>query len=424
MAEKGDIVIPSSLDQIFERLPIGSVRKAMGNNLYGINFRQTGAFEPRNKDSQGFVFFTRPQLNLDLYNIINYRGFYNLLNDAPASYQRFTRLTLDPRLSFYGSGDNYSLGLQDALKDGGKTIQDTSLTSPFVNPKNIFIPTLTNHINTLSGWPDMTAPSFTSQAGAYGEEYSMIDGIMNNYESFDLDISFRNTKGNPLIYFFYVWVKYMTLVYEGVLDPYMDFIVENELDYCSRIYRVILDTQKKYVTQIACTGGSYPINVPTGSIFDFNNDQPLNVQNSEINIRFKSMGFLAFEDIIKFYFNSAVAIGNPEMAMLLRDDSNATGNSISRSDPFVVYRSNGMAKIPHAFALGMDNIDSPFFSLNYRAYPWINLNTSEMEWWVDESRLATSAASSILGSASSTTVPINRNSGVDEEEVPEGEEGN
>ena len=76
---EGEIVIDGSIDQILENLPIGSITRAVSNNLYGINFRQTGNVVPRAKDSQGFVFFTRPQLNLNSMNITNYRGFYNLL---------------------------------------------------------------------------------------------------------------------------------------------------------------------------------------------------------------------------------------------------------------------------------------------------------------------------------------------------------
>jgi hypothetical protein len=408
MDDSSGISIPSTLDQLFEKLPIGSVKKAMGNNLYGINFRQTASLEARNKDSQGFVFFTRPQLNLDLYNIVNYRGFYNLLNDVPASYQRFTRLTLDPRLANNGAGKNESIGLQN-VKGGGPTVLDSGLTSPFVDPKNIFIPTLTNHVNSLSGWPDITAPTYTSSAGVYGEEHAMVDGVVNNYESFDLDVSFQNTRGSPLIYFFYVWVKYQTLVYEGVLDPYMDFILENELDYCTRVYRILLDQRKKYVTYAGCTGASFPLNVPTGAIFDFNRDTPFSNHNSEINIRFKSMGFVSFEDIVKYWFNSAVAIGNPAMRSLLEKDTSGSGEQVLRENDRILHSHNGMTKIPNTFALGMDNLDSPFFSLNYRAYPWINLSTNEMEWWVDEKRLSNASAAAMLKTNSRNETSLSGN---------------
>jgi hypothetical protein len=372
-----EINIDANVDQLLSNLPVSSISRAIGNNLYGLNLRQTGNPVPRAKDAYGFTFFTRPQLNLSRLNISNYRGFYNLLNDNHNSYQTYTRLMLDPRLA-----------------------ANSDIKCPFVDIQNPFIPILTNNIVSLSGWPDLAVPSYTSPSGLYGQEHSFVDGITNHYEAFDLDVTFRNTKGNPLLYFFYIWVKYESLVFEGILNPYMDMIVENEIDYNTRIYRIVLDQQKRYVTYIGATGASFPINVPTGNLFDYNTDTPYNTKNTEINIRFRSMGFLAFEDILKLEFNKTLAIFNKELAKVLEHDMD---DSISdaekaRDDGSVVYRVSGCkyVKVPYYIALSMDNdiYSNPFFSINYRAYPYINLVTSELEFWVDETRFQKSAQSS------------------------------
>lgn len=355
------IDIGTSLDQVLENLPLGSVERAISNNLYGINFRQSGNPVPRVKDQYGFVFFTRPQLNLSTVNITNYRGFYNLLSDNSASYHRFVRKTLDPRLS--------------------------GITCPFVDSSNVFISALTNNVSSLSGWPDLSAPVYTSESGLYGQEHSMVDGVTNHYEAFDIDVTFKNIIGNPLIYMFYIWVKYQTLVFEGILNPYLDMITENELDYNTRIYRLVLDKSKRYVTQIACTGASFPTNVPTGSIFDYNVDTPYNNKNADINIRFRCNCFLAFEDIIKFYFNKAAAIFNPDLAKLLDFDTAETGSTdtVLRQDPFKVYYSpgGGYFKIPYSVAMVADtaSVRSGLLSVNHKAIPYINLYTNELEWW-------------------------------------------
>lgn len=368
-----ELVINSSIDQMMASMPIGSVNKAIGNNLYGINFRQTGNPVPRAKDMYGFTFFTRPQLNLTRLNISNYRGFYNLLTDNNVSYQAFTRLMLDPRLQRQGK-----------------------LKCPFVDPNNAFIPILTNNIQSLSGWPDLTVPTYTSASGQYGEEHSIVDGVTNHFESFDLDVTFKNTKGNPLIYFFYTWIKYQTLVFEGILNPYMDMISENEIDYNTRIYRVVLDQQKRYVNYIAATGASFPINVPTGSLFDFNVDTPFNTKNSEVNIRFRSLGFISFEDILKLEFNKTMSIFNLDMRKILEHDLEEKSDELkARSDGTVVYRIPGsnLVKLPHLLAMSMDTsiFSNNFFNVNHRSYPYINLTTNELEWWIDERRFKTSA---------------------------------
>ena len=371
------IIISSSIDQLLENTPIGSMEKAISNNMYGINFRQTGNPVPRAKDMHGFTIFTRPQLNLSRMNITNYRGFYNLLTSNKMSYQAFTRLMLDPKLAYNNPG----------------------LTSPFVDNQNPFFSILTNNIVSMSGWPDMTVPIHTSEKGLYGEEHSFVDGAINNYEAFDIDATFRNSKGNPLIYMFYIWIKYQALVFEDILQPYMEMIVENEIDYNTRIYRLVLDQRKKHVTQIACTGASFPINVPTGNLFDYNIDKPYNAANAEISIRFRSMGFLAFEDIIKVMFNETLGIFNPGMRMVLEHDMD---DSISdeekmRENESAVYRVSGCpyVKVPHYLGMSMDSsiFTNPFFAINHRAYPYINLFTNELEWWIDEGKFSQSVTS-------------------------------
>ncbi len=373
----GQTVINGSIDQLLENLPVGSMTRAIGNNLYGINFRQTGNAVPRSKDMYGFTFFTRPQLNLSSLNITNFRAFYNLLSSNALSYQRFTRLILDPRLG-YGPG---------------------AVSCPFVNNRNPFISVLTNNIESLSGWPDLSVPIHTSDKGLYGEEMSYVDGTTNHYESYDLDVSFKNTKGNPLIFLFFVWIRYMTLVYEGILNPYLDMITENEIDYNTRIYRLVLDQQKRYVTYIASTGASFPVNVPTGNLFDYAVDSPYNTKNQSINIRFRSMGFIAFEDLLKLKFNQTLGIFNAEMKKVLRYDMEDGNDEVkSRQGNATVYRVPGCSyvKIPHFLAMSIDTdgFNTPFFGMNHQAYPYINLRTNELEWWIAEDVFNKKAAAS------------------------------
>lgn len=366
-----EYVIDKSLDSILENLPIGSVERAIGNNLYGINYRQTGNAVPRSKDGYGFAFFTRPQLNLSALNITNYRGFYNLLTKNNASYQMYTRLMLDPRLGY-----------------------NQKRVCPFVDEQNPFISALTNNLVSMSGWPDMTVPIYTSESGLYGQEHSFVDGAINNYEAFDIDATFRNTRGNPLLYFFYIWIKYQSLVFEGILNPYFDMISENEIDYNTRIYRVITDPTKRYVTQIGCSGASFPVNVPTGNLFDLNTDTPFNTRNAELNIRFRCMGFMAFEDIIKYWFNQTVAMFNPSMRKVFDYDLANDGESALREDPSFVYEISGSdyVKVPYVLSLAaeLDGVDSNYLTVNHRAVPYINLHTNELEWWVSRARFGAS----------------------------------
>lgn len=363
------IVFDQSLDQMLERLPLGSVSKAITNNLHGINFRQARPIIPRAKESYGYTFFTRPQLNLSAKNVTNHSAFYGLLNENNLSYQRFVRMMLDPRLC-YG---------------------EEKLKSTIVDNHNAFISVLSNDVESVSGWPDMQVPTYTSDAGLYGEEISFTDGVSNHYETYDLDVTFRNSKGNPLIYMFWIWVKYQTAVFEGIFDPYPDFVAESEIDYNTRIYRLILDEHRRYVSYIACTGASFPTNVPIGNMFDYSLDKPVNTNNREISIRFRSNGFIVFEDLIKLKFNETQAIFNPEIRKLLKHDlkGNRASQGVLREDPMQDYSPDGLSlvKLPYGLRNSFDDsISDAIVSLaNNKAYPYINLYTNELEWWVDKS---------------------------------------
>lgn len=361
------VALDESIDQILERLPMGSMTKAIGNNLYGFNFRNQPNAAPIAKDNYGYVFFTRPQLNLSNINIVNFRNFYGMFTDRTTSYQRYIRMMLDPRIAYY-----------------------EKLTSPFVNNGSPFIPILTNNLVTLSGWPDLSVPVYTTDSGLYGEEMSMVDGFTNQYESFDLDATFRNTRGNPLIYMFYVWVRYMSLVFEGTLSPYDDMILENELDYNTRIYRLVTDHSRRYVTYLGACGAAMPLSVPTGSLLDYNTDKPYNDKLKEFSIRFKCNGYMMFDDVLKLKFNQTTAIFNPEIRKLVNGDMGRSGFTASqkeRTDPTRVYTMPGIgySKIPYAYMNSFD-IPGEYNSVgvgNYKALPYINLYTNELEWWID-----------------------------------------
>ena len=331
-------LIPHSLDDYFQSTPIGSVDKAIGNNLYGINHRQISGLVPTNKDTYGLTFFTRPQLNLQNDNLRNVRQLSPMLSTNMLTIQQFVRCQLDPRII-----NGYSF----------KEYKVPPRACPMVDNKNAFISILTNNLNSISGWPDIVAPTFTSKPGLYNEAWSIVDGVSHYYETFDMDASFRNTRGDPILYMFYVWLRYSTFVFEGKMMPYIDFITENEIDYNTRIYRLVLDQQKNKVRKIAATGAAFPVSVPTGSFFDYTNEKPYNDQNKDITIRFRCMGVDYQDDILIEEFNKAVTIFNSDMVDGEREKT--------------------MVKLNK-------NLITMF---NNRGYPRIDKITNELEWWVD-----------------------------------------
>lgn len=332
-----------TLDEFYETQSIGSINKAIGKNLYGFNHRQIPTALPINKDSYGFTFFTRPQLNMRSVNIRNVRKFYDLLNTDELSMQRYVRCTLDPRLE---------TGIGDRQDDNGP------VTSPLVDNNQAFIPLLTNSLVSLNGWQDFDVQTYTSKEGVYREQYTQVDSINEFYNTFQITASFNNTKGDPILYLFYIWIKYMTYVYEGRLSPYPDFIKGNLLDYCTRIYRVVLDQTKRYVTKIVSCGIAFPVSAPLGQSFDFKLGQPYNDQTKEITIRFQCLGCEYYDPIVLLEFNRVVEMFNPAMKCGYFGEESPDESQL--------------VKVPR-------NVATLF---NYSGYPRINLETHELEWWV------------------------------------------
>jgi hypothetical protein len=363
-----DSIVPHSLDDYFQSTPIGSVDKAIVNNLYGINHRQIDGAVASNKDTYGLTFFVRPQLNLQNDNIRNSRLFTPLLTTNSNSIQRYVRATLDPR---------QVAGYKSPPRGKLPPITKNGIPCPVMDNENCFIPVLTNNLKSMSGWPDITAPTFNSKSGLYNEVYSQVDGITRVYESFDIDATFRNTRGDPILYMFYIWLHYSSLVFEGKLFPYLDYLIGNEIDYTSRIYRLVLDPQKDTVRKIAATGACFPISVPTGSFFDFNAEKPYNDQNRDITIRFKCLGAEYLDDILIKEFNDTVVIFNPSMS-----------NSRRNTD---------MVKVNK-------NLIQMF---NNRGYPRINPTNNQLEWWVS-SQLFKTRTDQFLASNLTDLETINR----------------
>ena len=320
----------TTISDVFKSTSLGNIKSAVGSVLYGINHRQTPNPITINKDGHGLVFFTRPQLNLSTANLRSMRRFIPLLTTAEASYPRAVRNLLDPRLN---------------------------LPCPIMDNKFAFIPLLSNHALSVSGFPDPFVDIHDSKPGVYKEVFSIVDSTIEQYSAYDVSTSFRNMIGDPINMLFDIWIHYMAGVFRGDLTPYPDFIAYNEIDYQTRIWRLVLDRNKRFVQKIACTGASIPKSNQLGGAFNFEHDHPLNATNDQISIQMHSVGFCYQDPILVYEFNKTVAIFNPDMA----DDG-------TTNPPYL----RNMVLLQQ----------SELITFNNRGYPRINVDTMELQWFI------------------------------------------
>lgn len=314
----------------------GKLTTTQTNNLFGINHRGSGAPLPTNTDQQGLTFFTRPRLNLSYDNLIANRVFSVLASQNDNRKDAGTlpgaiRSMLDPQLFI-----------------------EHGMRSPLFDEKSAFIPILTNNLMSMSGWPDIALDTYTSKEGIYKESFSMVDGTAQIFNTYTATATFRNVAGDPISLLFTIWVLYASLVYNGEMTPYPDSIIENEIDYQTRIYRLVLDKEKKFVQKIGACGAGFPIASPLGAAFNFSNDTAYNRDSDQISIPFQCMGANYLDPILIKEFNEVVELFNPAMKPAFRTSA-------------------------HVKLFG-DELK--YF--NHRGYPRIDPSTYELEWWVDK----------------------------------------
>ena len=350
--------IGSPLD-IFASTSIKTVTHAMSTNMLGLNTTPTAINIAENKDKVGFIFFTRPQLNLQQSNIANMTKLYPLLTTSATSMQTQIRALLDPRLQTPFSMDAGGTELFNESVMKQLAYATKPLAANFVDPYNPFLTILSNTCISVSGFPDITAETFSSKAGLHKEQYVQYDDTTKTLMPIDLSCTFRNVEGDPVSYLHYVWMTYGSAVFEGLMMPYIDYLAQNWIDYQTRIWRLIMDKDNRVVKKIAATLPAIPVSLPMGSFFDFNIETPYNLQNKEINIRFKAMGIEYMDDKLIREFNETILIFNPNMY--------PEGNP----DRGVYPRDNYMVKVPH----------NEINIFSHKSYPWINEDTYELEWY-------------------------------------------
>lgn len=338
-----DSISPYSLDSIFAASPVGSLDKALTNNIRRLNVLQTSPAVLPNQDLQGYLFVTRPQLNMQKENIRNYAPFYGLLNDDPDGAAMAVRSLLDPRIQAgyrFRSGD-----------DSGFRFIEPALCNKIDN-RNAFIPFFTNNVITSTGWSDKILPMTSTEPGLHKQTMPMVDGISRNLQEWDLTINLQNTRNDLSIAAMSVWLDYASLVKEGKLTPYFDYLINNRLDYCMRGYRVVVDKNKEVVTKIGACVAGIPSSVPFGMFGDFDRNTPFNEQTKELPFRFRCVAQIWNDPRLVHGFNGSVRCFNPGMS---------DGN-----------RNQHMKRVPRAYMGYFNDAD---------IYPRIDPRSMRLEWW-------------------------------------------
>jgi hypothetical protein len=304
------------------------------NSLRGLRILGPGnQMAPRPDDTIGLVFINRPLMNLSDENVKKHPQLLPLLNPNPNTLGAYVKGLLDPT---WGRANSGAIG----------NMLDP--TFPWIAP-------FTNYMKTCSGFPDVQLNVSTSTPGIRKEVYQFVDGILKVNYNYDMRLSFHTFKPNILPFIFDVinhYIEGVTLGDEG-LEPYPEALVGNWRDYDMRIYVTIMNKNFRNIEGIYCCGYGWFNSFPSGAFSAVDRTQgTLRGQGQdELDVNFPAVGFR--------YNNLRVA-----------DQFNRTTlffcENMSPSKRAGFFRKLSVVEY-------MDGA--------YKSYPWINLNTMEMEYW-------------------------------------------
>lgn len=287
-----DIKFEKNLHYAFRTLGQTGFNNDTFSAFHGI--RATGGLPrlPANTDERGYIFFTRPDMNLSYDNVIQTRRMAALSNTDPLSMGNLLRCMMDP-----------------IHKDKGGSVNDRST---IFNDKQAFMTILTNTCMTFSGMPDFSVERFTSQSGWSREQVTFTDSLPYMREAWNASATFMNMEGDPLTSLFLIWTEYQTRLVEGVMTPYPHNKYENRIDYMTGIYRFTLDNSGRYVKHVCRTIG-FPVVAPISAVFEYDVSKPTNDTNSVISQDFACMGLEVDDPILIWEFNDVVREFNKVM---------------------------------------------------------------------------------------------------------------
>lgn len=296
------------------------------------------------------VFFTRPMLNLSYENLLTSRKLATLLNKNENSIERYIRILLDPRQE-YGAKNFPMHRSSIANPEKGEPIR-----SLLIDKYQPFMPPLTNGLLKASGYPDTVLDTYTTKPGIRKEVVGWTDSINRIFTAWDLDLTFYNSKEEPIFKIFDIWTEYQSLASEGVIMPWFDFLLGRRIDYVSGIFTFVLDADMRTINHYSKTIG-HPVVNPNGKFYDVDIDSNVAEELHDINMRFRCYGAEYEDPMILVDFNRYVASFNPKLRNFLGADG--------------YKESNDYVELPAYLYPIFNNFAIPYVDLIYKKLEWL-----------------------------------------------------
>ncbi len=211
------------------------------------------SFLPGPRELVGYTFITRPHCNLSQQNLANCPQFAPLMFADDNSIQMALRCSLDTTMF-------------EKLKKVGKVCD-------LIDDNNPFLVCACNALKSINGFPDPQLGVETSEGGFFSEQQTSVIGTDRLAHGQDLQLTFRDYIGGPIMALHDYWQQYMGNLGDGSMSQYTDDIEANLMGYTVSIYRFVTDPSGRQITRWAKATGCFPKGVPTGTVFNINESE-------------------------------------------------------------------------------------------------------------------------------------------------------
>mgnify|MGYP003294138664 CR=1 FL=1 len=263
------------------------------------------AFIAGSRELTGFTFITRPRCNLCQANLANVRQFAPLLFCDNQSTSHMIRMLLDTKLAATLSGER---------------------PTELFDPHNPFLVPACNALQSINGFPDPNLAVETTEGGFFSEAQTCVIGYDRLAHGTELQLSFKDYPGGPVMALHQAWVDYMGFLGDGTMSQYLEDIEHNIMGYTVSIYRFIMDPTGRQITRWAKATGCFPKMNPSGSIFNVNQGEHVVNAVKEFSLSYWAHHFGHYNDpIILKEFNMLVERYN---SWIQKDDKGNVTNAI------------------------------------------------------------------------------------------------
>jgi hypothetical protein len=224
---------------------------------------------PMNVENAGLTFITKPNFNMTTQSLRGDPILAMLDTMDPTSWMFGLRCLLDT---------TFSRSTQAAA---------IAKLSPWFNDTSPFNVLMSNQMLSIEGFPDFGIETETTESGMYTEDMTLARGSDWGRRSYDLNLTFRDLQGGPLMAYFYYWLVSMALQMDGAIVAYPDDREANRLNYTVSIYRFKLSPDLRTISGWCKLTGCLPLNVPIGASFNIAPGDPVARGSGTFSIPFR-----------------------------------------------------------------------------------------------------------------------------------------